>query len=469
MLRNTVFELHGRKVVVLDSMSQVEAADRGHVVVAGSNGGKESGRIAVAFGCTCAVFNDSGVGKDSAGTAGLKLMDAAGVPGVTVSHSSAAISNGMDTWENGVISCVNDPAAAAGFTVGAKAKDAITSFLNGDGRLTGTRQLINRPDTLVAEALHGMQLAHPSLLRCNLDPPYVVRATDITTAKVALVAGGGSGHEPLHTGFVGHGMLDAAVPGAVFTSPTPYQIRAAVQAAHRGSGALLIVKNYTGDVLNFSIAAELAASDGIPVETVLVDDDLATAGSDGRGPGRRGTAAVVAVEKICGAAAERGAELDKLAALGRDVAGSARTMAVALQACTHPGQTRPSFAIPAGHVEFGVGIHGERGTEQRRYGPLRQLVAELAQPIVADLALERGDSVITIVNGLGATPGLELSATHAALGKFLGCRGITIVRSLVGSFVTALDMRGCSITLLRARDEFVELWDAPVRTPALTW
>jgi dihydroxyacetone kinase-like protein len=332
------------------------------------------------------------------------------------------------------------------------------------------RQLINDPDDFVAEALVGLQQAHPGLVRCHPDPAYVVRADSAATgAKVALVSGGGSGHEPLHTGFVGPGMLDAAVPGAVFASPTAFQIRAAIGAAERGQGALLIVKNYTGDVLNFSIAAELAQEDGIAVQTVLVDDDLATDSADDGSPGRRGTAAVVAVEKICGAAAERGRDLADLAELGTRVVGSARTMALALQSCTHPGQQRPSFDLPDGEVEFGVGIHGEHGVGRRPYGPARDLVAELARPIAADLALTRGDSVIAVVNGLGATHSLELSVAHQELTGFLGGMGIDVARSLVGPYVTALDMRGFSITLLRADDEFVDLWDAPVRTSALTW
>lgn len=341
--------------------------------------------------------------------------------------------------------------------------------------MTG-RALINEPGDLIAGALHGLQLTHPTLLRCSTDPVFVVRAQRPGRPKVALVSGGGSGHEPLHTGFVGPGMLDAAVPGAVFTSPTAFQIRTAVQAAEQGRGVLLIVKNYTGDVLNFSIAAELAGDDGVSVETVLVDDDLATdttalgdAAEDEWRPGRRGTAAVVAVEKICGAAAEAGASLAEVAELGRRVAGSARTMALALAACTHPGQRRPSFELAADEVEFGVGIHGERGAGTRPYGPARELIGQLAAPVADALELSRGDTVIAIVNGLGSTHPLELSLAHGELTAFLAARGITIVRNLVGSYVTALDMRGCSITLLRATDEFLHRWDAPVRTAALTW
>ncbi|MBB5435585.1 dihydroxyacetone kinase subunit DhaK [Nocardiopsis composta] len=327
------------------------------------------------------------------------------------------------------------------------------------------RQLVNDPDDLVSEALQGLEQAHPELVRHHRDPDFLTRTKPAD--KVALVSGGGSGHEPLHTGFVGVGMLDAAVPGAVFASPTAYQVRAAIRAADRGRGVLLIIKNYTGDVLNFGIAAELAADEGIEVRTVLVDDDLATESDSG--PGRRGTAAVVAVEKICGAAAERGASLDELAALAERVTGSARTLALALAACTHPGQRRPSFELADDEVEFGVGIHGERGTGRRPFAPVRELVAGLTAPIVGALGLAAGDSVIAIVNGLGSTHALELSAAHRELRAHLDARGIAVARSLVGSYVTALDMRGCSVTLLRADDELVDLWDAPVRTPSLTW
>ncbi|GAB3982144.1 dihydroxyacetone kinase subunit DhaK [Actinoallomurus acanthiterrae] len=331
------------------------------------------------------------------------------------------------------------------------------------------RQLVNDPADLVPEALRGFARAHPELVRFHDDPAFVVRAGVRDGAKVALVSGGGSGHEPLHVGFVGAGMLDAAVPGAVFASPTAYQIKAAIEAADRGQGVLLIVKNYTGDVLNFQIAAELAADEGIETRTVLVDDDLATDGQEEGGPGRRGTAAVVAVEKICGAAAERGASLSDLAALGERVTGSARTLALALASCTQPGQSRPSFDLADDEIEFGVGIHGEHGVGRRPYGPARDLVGELTRPIVKALGLGHGDSVIAIVNGLGSTHDLELSAVHGELIAILDDLGVAAIRSLVGSYVTSLDMRGCSITLVRADDELVDLWDAPVRTPALSW
>ncbi|GGM35707.1 dihydroxyacetone kinase subunit DhaK [Dactylosporangium sucinum] len=340
------------------------------------------------------------------------------------------------------------------------------------------RSLADDGATLVASGLTSLQRAHPDLVAISEEPAYVIRA-GATPAKVALVSGGGSGHEPLHTGFVGMGMLDAAVPGAVFASPTAFDISTAIRAAHRDRGALLIVKNYTGDVLNFSIAAELAAEDGIATETVLVDDDVATdlqrvdgAGPsqpDSHRPGRRGTAAVIAVEKICGAAAEAGAGLAEVAALGRDVVHSSGTMALAFRACTHPGDDRPAFDLGDDEIEFGVGIHGERGVEVRPRAQAGELIAALTAPVQEGLGLGRGDAVIAIVNGLGAMTGLELSLAHHELDGYLGARGVTIARTLVGNYVTSLDMRGLSITLVRATDRFVELWDAPVRTPALTW
>jgi dihydroxyacetone kinase-like protein len=331
------------------------------------------------------------------------------------------------------------------------------------------RQLINAPDAMVDEVLEGLERAHGALVRHNREPRFVIRAEASTRPKVALVAGGGSGHEPLHSGFVGHGMLDAAVPGAVFTSPTADQILAATRATDRGRGVLHVVKNYTGDVLNFSIAAELAAGHGVALETVLVDDDLATDGHDPDGPGRRGTAAVIAVEKICGAAAENGTHLQEVASLGRRVVDNAATMAVALSGCTHPGTQRASFELAPHEVELGVGIHGERGRERRPMAPAAELVAALVDPIVEALALSSDAPVIAIVNGLGSTPAIQLSIVYREVSRLLQSLGVTVARSLVGSYVTSLDMAGCSVTLIRADDELLELWDAPVHTPALRW
>ncbi|GAB3278513.1 dihydroxyacetone kinase subunit DhaK [Parasphingorhabdus pacifica] len=326
------------------------------------------------------------------------------------------------------------------------------------------QQFFNQPKTLVAEALEGMAAAHPRHLRWVPSPGYLVRTDAPTSGKVGLVSGGGSGHEPLHTGFVGSGLLDAACPGAVFASPNALQIRGATRAVHSDAGVLHVVKNYTGDVLNFRIAADLVSEDGIPVESVLVADDVATDTGD-QGPGRRGTGAVVAVEKICGAAAEAGMELTELAALGQRVAESSRSMALALHACTHPGRDRPSFDLPDGEVEFGVGIHGERGRKRIPMAPASELVEQLSAPVIESLGLTGGERVIAIVNGLGSTHQLELNLLFGQLQALLGGHGIDVERNLVGTMVSALDMAGVSITLVRADDEMLRYWDAPATAP----
>lgn len=331
------------------------------------------------------------------------------------------------------------------------------------------RQFVNDPRDMVREALAGFERAQRGRVRWNRDPSFVVRTDIGDKRKVGLVSGGGSGHEPLHVGFIGAGMLDAACPGEVFASPTSWQIQSATEAVDTGDGVVHIVKNYTGDVLNFTIAAELAAESSVRVEQVLVDDDLATEVADGNGPGRRGTAAVIAVEKICGALAEQGADLATIAKFGRRVAENSRTMALALTACTHPGSGVRSFELPPDEVEFGVGIHGERGRGRIPYGPSRDLVNALTSPLVDAVNLHRGDRVIVIVNGLGSTHSLELHGIFGEVAAILDSAGIVIDRSLVGPYVTALDMAGASVTLIRSDDDIVRLWDAPVRTAALTW
>jgi dihydroxyacetone kinase-like protein len=334
------------------------------------------------------------------------------------------------------------------------------------------RQIVNAPHELVDEALEGLQLAHPRLVRYDKERGLVTRATPAHD-KVGLVSGGGSGHEPLHAGFVGEGMLDVAVPGAVFASPTALQLHEGTLAADAGRGVLHIVKNYTGDVLNFTIAGELAEDDGITTAAVLVDDDLATdlgSSPDDEGkPGRRGTAAVLAVEKICGAAAAAGADLDSLAGLGRRVAGGARSMAFALEAGTHPGETRRAFDLGDHEVELGVGIHGERGRSRVAFATADELIALLVEPLMDALDLPKGSAVIAIVNGLGSAYPLELQVATRAVHQLLKARGLHVARFLVGTYVSSLDMHGVSVTLLPADDELLRLWDAPVRTPALTW
>ncbi len=329
------------------------------------------------------------------------------------------------------------------------------------------RQFVNAPDDVIAEALEGLVLTHPGLLALDAATGVVARATP-AVGKVGLVSGGGSGHEPLHAGFVGTGMLDAAVCGAVFASPTAEQVLAGTAAADSGAGVVQIVKNYTGDVLNFQIAADLAGDDGIDVQTVLVDDDLASDGA-ASGPGRRGTAAVVVVEKVCGALAEAGADLATVAARGRDVVTRSRSLALALDACTHPGDSSAAFELGPDEVEFGVGIHGERGVSRIRFASADELVEHLVGPLVADLGLSRGDGAVAIVNGLGGTYPIELSLVARQVHRLLGAQGVAVSRSLVGSYVTSLDMHGVSLTLTHADDELLRAWDAPVRTPAIGW
>ncbi|AKS31940.1 dihydroxyacetone kinase subunit DhaK [Mycolicibacterium goodii] len=331
-----------------------------------------------------------------------------------------------------------------------------------------TSYLMNQPHGMVSEAVEGFVSSHPDIVRVHRDPLYVSRTTRPAPDKVTLVSGGGSGHEPLHTGFVGTGMLDAAVPGAVFSSPTAIQVRAAIEDVGSTAGTVLIVKNYTGDVLNFSVAAELLQGSH-DIETVLVDDDLATKNSAEHDLGGRGTAAVVVVEKACGAAAEAGATLTQVRDLGRDIVARSATLSAAFDACTNPLTGRRSFELQPGELEFGIGIHGERGIETRTKVAADELVDSLLAPIVDHLSMGRGDRALLIVNGLGATHPLELAvAARAARRQLQGC-GIGIARSLVGNYVTALDMHGVSLTLTAVDDTLIDLWDAPVRTAALTW
>jgi phosphoenolpyruvate---glycerone phosphotransferase subunit DhaK len=330
------------------------------------------------------------------------------------------------------------------------------------------KKLINRPEDAVRESLAGLALAHAGRLCVHLDPAYIARADAPVQGKVAIVSGGGSGHEPMHGGFVGVGMLDAACPGEVFTSPTPDQMLAATKAVDGGAGVLHIVKNYTGDVMNFEMAAELARDEGIAVEQVVVNDDVAVQDSLYTA-GRRGVGATVLAEKICGAAAERRAPLAEVARLCRAVNQNARSMGMALTSCTVPMAGKPTFALGDDEMEIGIGIHGEPGRERRQLAPAHEIVTTLATAIVDDLPFSGGDRVLAFVNGMGGTPLMELYVVYGELSRFLEGRGITIARNLVGSYITSLEMAGCSITLLRLDDELIELWDAPVDTPGLRW
>ncbi|MEU6756520.1 dihydroxyacetone kinase subunit DhaK [Streptomyces sp. NPDC046685] len=331
------------------------------------------------------------------------------------------------------------------------------------------RMLINSPQTVVADALRGMAAAHPEL-DVDVERRVVLRRGARDGRRVGLVSGGGSGHEPLHAGFVGYGMLSAACPGEVFTSPVPDQMLRAAAAVDGGQGVLFVVKNYTGDVLNFEMAAELAEEDGLRVERVLVDDDVAVTDSLFTA-GRRGTGATLFVEKIAGAAAEEGAPLEQVAATARRVNAASRSFGVALSACTTPAKGSPTFELPERELELGVGIHGEPGRERRAMMSARE-IAEVAVGAVLEELAQVGPAdgpVLALVNGMGATPLLELYGFHAEVARILGERGVPVARALVGNYVTSLDMAGCSVTLCRADEELLRLWDAPVRTAALRW
>jgi len=313
-----------------------------------------------------------------------------------------------------------------------------------------------------------MEAAHGDRLRVSYEPAFVVRADAPVQGKVGIVSGGGAGHEPMHGGFVGPGMLDAACPGEVFTSPTPDQMLEATKAVDGGAGVLHIVKNYTGDVLNFEMAADLAKSEGIEVEAVVINDDVAVEDSLYTA-GRRGVGATVLAEKICGAAAAQGRSLADVAELCRRVNGSARSMGMALTACTTPASGEPSFELPDDEMEIGIGIHGEPGRYREKLGPAAQVVERMATAVVEDLPYESGDRVLAFVNGMGGTPLIELYIVYRDLQRFLEGRGVTIERNLIGNYITSLEMAGCSITLLKLDDELTALWDEPVDTPALRW
>jgi dihydroxyacetone kinase-like protein len=330
------------------------------------------------------------------------------------------------------------------------------------------KKFINEPADVVKESLTGLGLAHADLLRIDLDNQLVLRKDAPVSGKVALISGGGSGHEPLHGGFVGRGMLDAACPGEVFTSPVPDQMLAATKAVDGGAGVVHIVKNYTGDVMNFRLAAELAEDEGITVESVLTNDDVAVEDSLYTA-GRRGTGVTVLVEKIAGAKAEQGASLAEVAAVARRVNDRGRSFGVALTSCATPAAGAPTFDIGPEEMEFGVGIHGEPGRRREKIRSAAEIVEEMTDTILADLEPGSGARLLAFVNGLGGTPAIELYLVYAELAKQLDRHGLTAARSLVGNYITSLEMAGISITLLELDDELTTLWDAPVHTPALRW
>jgi dihydroxyacetone kinase-like protein len=330
------------------------------------------------------------------------------------------------------------------------------------------KKLINSPEAFVRDGLAGMALAHADLIAVHYDPDFIVRAGAPIKGKVGIISGGGSGHEPLHGGFVGLGMLDAACPGAVFTSPVPDQMLAATKAVDGGAGVLHIVKNYTGDVMNFEMAAELAAAEGSQVAAVVTNDDVAVKDSLYTA-GRRGVGVTVLLEKIAGAAAEGGANLVEVKRIAEKVNALGRSMGMALTSCVVPAAGKPTFDLPEDEMEIGIGIHGEPGRRREKVKSAAAITEMLATPILEDLPFSSGDRVLAFVNGMGGTPLIELYVVFNELAKILKGRNITIARNLVGSYITSLEMAGCSITLLKLDDELTTLWDAPVHTPALRW
>ncbi|GAA4482735.1 dihydroxyacetone kinase subunit DhaK [Actinoallomurus oryzae] len=328
------------------------------------------------------------------------------------------------------------------------------------------KKLIDAVDDVVVDAMRGMAAAHPSL-RVDLEQRVIVRADAPRTGKVGLVSGGGSGHEPLHGGFVGYGMLDAACPGEVFTSPVPDQILAATTAVSGGAGVVHIVKNYTGDVLNFQMAAELAEDEDIEVVPVVIDDDVAVQDSTYTA-GRRGTGATVFAEKIAGALAESGGALADVAGVAKEVNERSRSFGVALTACTVPAAGRPTFELGEDEIELGIGIHGEPGRERTKLRTATEIVDAALSAIEADMPLS-GSEVLVMVNGMGGTPLMELYGAYAAAEKWLAGHGATVSRRLVGNYVTSLEMAGCMISVCRLTPRLTELWDAPVETPGLRW
>lgn len=351
------------------------------------------------------------------------------------------------------------------------------------------KKLINKVDDVVEEQLKGMRLAHPEL-QYNAEPRYLMRES--SSDKVALISGGGSGHEPLHAGFIGKGMLTAACPGEIFTSPTPDQMYECGKAINSKAGTLFFIKNYTGDILNFETAVELLHMDDIPVGTVLIDDDVAVKDSLYTA-GRRGVAATVLVEKIVGAAAEQGYSLEQCEQLGRRVNNQSRSFGAALSACVVPAAGKPSFVLEDNIVEFGVGIHGEPGIERREYKDADSLIEQMFDEIkdcpdysralrewdretgewvdteIVSAPFSAGDEYIVLVNGFGGTPESEL---YGAFGKLHECcekADFKIARTLVGNYCTAINMEGLSITFLKADKEILDLWDAPVNAPSMRW
>ena len=330
------------------------------------------------------------------------------------------------------------------------------------------KKLINSPQEVVREALEGMEAAHGDRLRINYDPVFIARKDAPIKGKVGLISGGGSGHEPMHGGYVGKGMLDAACPGAVFTSPTPDQMYEASKVVSGGAGILHIVKNYTGDVMNFELAAEMLKSDGIDVQTVMTDDDVAVENSLYTA-GRRGVGLTVIMEKLLGAAAEQKMSLADIKKLGDQIRNTGRSMGMALSACTVPHAGKPSFDLPDDEIEVGIGIHGEPGRRRVKMANADEITEMLMEPVITDLPFKKGDDVLLFVNGMGGTPLVELYIIYRKAAQIAKQHGLKVIRNLVGPYITSLEMAGTSVTLLKMNDQLCKLWDAPVDTPALRW
>ena len=330
------------------------------------------------------------------------------------------------------------------------------------------KKLINKPENVVREALEGIVYAHSDLVKVHYDPNFIVRADAPVMGKVGVISGGGSGHEPMHGGFVGMGMLDAACPGAVFTSPTPDQMLEATKAVNGGAGVVHIVKNYTGDIMNFEMAAELARAEGIEVEAVVTDDDVAVKDSLYTA-GRRGVGVTVLAEKLAGAKAEERCSLNEVADVVRKAKDLGRSMGMALTSCTVPHVGKPTFDLPDDEMEIGIGIHGEPGRTRMPVKPADEIVEMLMEPIISDIPYKQGDEVLLFVNGLGGTPLVELYIIYRKAYEIAEKHGLKVVRNLIGPYITSLEMAGTSITMLKMDEEFIRLWDAPVKTPGLRW
>jgi dihydroxyacetone kinase-like protein len=328
------------------------------------------------------------------------------------------------------------------------------------------KKLINSPELVVLEMLEGIVMAHPGYVRKLQNANVLVRTNSPIQGKVALVSGGGSGHEPAHGGYVGKGMLDGAVAGSVFTSPTPDQVYEAVKAVDGGAGVLLVVKNYTGDIMNFDMAKEMAEMDGIQVESVVVNDDVAVENSLYTA-GRRGIAGTIFVHKIAGAKAEAGASLDEVKIVAEKVIENVRSMGMALTPCIVPAAGKPNFTLSEDEVEIGMGIHGEPGTHRETLRPVDEIVNHMVLRILADMPLEIGTEVAVMVNGLASTPLMELYIINRKVHNMLEEKGVKVYKTFVGEFMTSLEMAGCSVTLLKLDEELKALLDAPADTPAL--